>query len=99
MAFTFNGVGTTYYGRRDKAEDGSYIATKWFVVAYLPIVPLSSYRMRPVSGGAYLVVYASQRFQAVPVPLNWKQVRNVYLTMVGCVVAAAAIVATMVAFS
>lgn len=92
MAFNINGVGTTFYGRSDKQADGSYIATEWVVLVYLPIIPIRSFRMRPVSGGTYLVVYASQKYVAESVPLHWKQIRNMYLTMIGGVVAAASIV-------
>lgn len=99
MAFTFNGIGTKYYGKREEAEDGSFIATEWIVLAYIPIIPIRSFRMRPVSGGTYPVVYASQNFQVVPVPLNWRQVRNVYLTVIGCIAAVSAVGAAMSAFS
>jgi hypothetical protein len=30
MAYTFNGIGTTYYGSADRRADGSYVATEWF---------------------------------------------------------------------
>jgi len=44
--FSLNGVGTTLYGKtKINKEDGSYTATKWFVLLYLPIIPLGSYRV------------------------------------------------------
>jgi len=87
MAFTFNGIGTKYYGSTDKGPDGSYVATEWFVVVYVPLVPLRSLRMLPVSGGTNLLVYASQRFHVQQVPLHWRQVRNTYLTVLGGIAA------------
>ncbi|RZQ60492.1 hypothetical protein [Amycolatopsis suaedae] len=36
------GIGTTTMGMRDFANDGSYIATRWFLL-FIPIVPLASY--------------------------------------------------------
>jgi len=32
MAFSFNGVGTMFYGQRDFRLDGTYVTTEWFVV-------------------------------------------------------------------
>ncbi len=46
MAFTLNGIGTRWYGRRDFRTDGTYVTTEWFVVLYVPIVPLRSLRMK-----------------------------------------------------
>jgi hypothetical protein len=94
--FTFNGTGTTYHGRSDKASDGSYVATEWFMVVYIPIFPIRSFRMRPVSGGTFAVVYSSQKYQMEPAPVHWKQVRNTYLTMVGGLALAAVIVVSLV---
>lgn len=57
MAFTFRGIGTMDYGQRDFSADGSYVTTLWFVLLYLPVVPLSSKRIRPTGK----VVYYSTR--------------------------------------
>ena len=42
---SFNGFGTMFYGCSDVWSDGSYVATEWFAVVYLPVVPLRSVRM------------------------------------------------------
>ena len=39
MPFTLNGIGTTYYGAREWAEDGSCVTTLFFVVFAVPIIP------------------------------------------------------------
>jgi hypothetical protein len=79
MPYTFNGVGTTYYGQRDAAADGSYVTTLWVTALWVPLLPLCSYRVLPVGTGTNVVVYRSQNYQTVRVPLCWPQVRNVYL--------------------
>lgn len=79
MPFTFNGFGTTYYGHRYPSEDGSYITTVWVTALWIPLVPLGSYRVRPVGKGTNIVVHSSQSYQTMRVPLCWPQVRNVYL--------------------
>jgi len=43
-----NGMGTTTYGKRDFLSDGSFVTTKWVVFLWIPILPLSSMRVKPV---------------------------------------------------
>jgi hypothetical protein len=69
MPFTFNGCGTSYYGKRYPAEDGSYVTTSWVTGFWVPLLPLGSYRVRPAGKGTNAVVYHSQSYQTVRVPL------------------------------
>jgi hypothetical protein len=69
MPYTLNGCGTRYYGKRDKADDGSYVTSEWITFLYFPLVPIRSFRVWPIS---------SQRYQTLRVPLCWSQVWNVY---------------------
>jgi hypothetical protein len=48
MPQSVNGIGTTYYGKRDFEENGSYITTEWVIFLYLPIVPVASFRVVPL---------------------------------------------------
>ena len=52
--YTFNGIGTTLYGRRafDKSTQ-TYIATLFFVVLFFPVFPIAAYRVRNVGGNQY----------------------------------------------
>jgi hypothetical protein len=79
MPYTLNGCGTRYCGNRDIAEDGSYVTTLWITVFWMPIIPLRSYRVKPVGEGTHWVIHNSQNYLAMRVPLCWKQVRNTYL--------------------
>ena len=45
MAFTYNGIGKMLYGQRDFLADGSFITTEWFVVLFVPVIPLRSLRV------------------------------------------------------
>ena len=47
MPSNVNGFGTKYYGQRDFRADGSYLTTKFFCLAFLPIIPLHSVRVIP----------------------------------------------------
>lgn len=52
--FTFNGIGTMLYGRQDfDPSDGTYFATLWFTVLFLPIVPLRQYLVADSGDGGY----------------------------------------------
>lgn len=62
MPYTLNGFGTRLYGARDFLPDNSYVTTKWIVLAYMPIVPLSSMRVRPSEGSIYLGFYNRSRY-------------------------------------
>lgn len=44
--FTVNGIGTKIYGKKDRSQDGSYTTTKWFVVFFFPLIPISSHRVK-----------------------------------------------------
>jgi len=52
--YTFNGIGTTLYGRRafDKSTQ-TYIATLFFVVLFFPVFPIAAYRVRNAGGNQY----------------------------------------------
>jgi hypothetical protein len=76
---TINGIGSTFVGCSDARRDGSYITTKW-IIFLIPIVPLSSYRVRPVSSTNIPMVYSSTEFETQSVSLHWPQVLKVYAT-------------------
>jgi len=52
------GIGTIFYGKRNYDPlNKSFIATKWFVIFLLPIIPLKSYRM--------IEIHKSEKFYGV----------------------------------
>jgi hypothetical protein len=52
--YTLNGVGTNLYGKRDHDPyTQSYVATLYFVVLFIPIFPISCYRVIPHQGGGW----------------------------------------------
>ena len=49
--FTYNGVGTSLYGRSDlDVNDGSYVATLYLVFFFVPVFPVASYVVRDGQG-------------------------------------------------
>lgn len=49
---TVNGMGFKLYGKRDHdAQTQSYVATRYFVLFFLPVFPVTSYRVRPEGRG------------------------------------------------
>ena len=67
MAEALNGIGTMYYGHGDRLPDGTYTATKWAVLFWIPLFPLGSYRLLKMDSGlvafppGFRTTYASQR--------------------------------------
>lgn len=78
MPYTLNGFGTAYYGKRDVAEDNSYVTTLWVAALWIPLFPLASYRVRESGKSTNWLVHRSQSYLAQRVPMCWEQVRNVY---------------------
>ena len=83
MAFTFNGIGTKFYGQRDFRTDGSYITTEWLVCLYVPLIPFRSFRVRyrgPVEPRWYLGLGYSDSYAVYEehFPPHWKQVLYTY---------------------
>jgi hypothetical protein len=53
--FTFNGIGTILYGRKDPcATCGSVVKTLWLCVLFVPLVPLGKYRVIQLGGRRFL---------------------------------------------
>jgi hypothetical protein len=87
MPYTFNRIGTKYYGKRDLGEDGSFVTTEWFVIIDIPIIPLGSFRVLPTGRAMNLFFIKSRDYQVQRVPLNWRQVINVYLVAIALLMA------------
>lgn len=64
--FMFFGCGTTLYGRAKTSDGGGRIATKWFCLFNVPIVPIRSYLITEEKDGLNLLVWQSTQFSLVP---------------------------------
>lgn len=47
----YNGIGVGFYGRRDQWSDGSYAITHCFSIFWIPVWPLTAWRVLDESGG------------------------------------------------
>ncbi len=45
MPSTWNGIGTSFIGAKDRYPDDSFVTTEWFVFLTLPVIPLRSLRV------------------------------------------------------
>lgn len=50
---TLNGCGTMLFGSRDPWQDGSYVATRFVTAAFIPLLPIDAWRVRPGEGSTY----------------------------------------------
>ncbi len=46
--FRFNGIGLGFAGVSTPDREGNCTATKWFTVFYLPVIPLSRHKIKPI---------------------------------------------------
>jgi hypothetical protein len=81
MAFAFNGIGTTFYGKDDYRPDGSFVTTEWAVIFYVPLIPLRSHRViRNPKGDLNVAVYHRTGYQILEkLPLQWKQITAIWV--------------------
>jgi hypothetical protein len=84
-ASSFKGIGTTYYGKCDFHEDGSYVTTKWFIFLGVPLFPICSHRVIPAEHGDVFVplIYHSEGYAHLDTTRpHLRQVLRIYLFMV-----------------
>jgi len=81
--YSVYGIGTILYGYAEiNKNDHSYIATKWFTISYLPIIPLGSYRVwygLTESTFSFFSFGSKTYLRLIKLKLNWKQVIKAYL--------------------
>ena len=78
-SYYYNGFGTNLYGH-NTLPDGSYIATKWITILFLPIWPLGSYRVKKIGARSVTFDLMSRgKHQSQPVFLNVRQVVTTYI--------------------
>ena len=96
---SFMGIGTSLYGVADRKTDPTYgqtyVTTKWFCIANMPVIPLRSLRIGGVkSSTLFLVVYMSSStkyYVLEQVPLNWPQIAKSFLLYWGILAAVVAL--------
>jgi hypothetical protein len=79
MPTSLEGNGFNLLGCRDLQPDGSYVTTKFFCILYIPLVPVSSWRVLPVHGRVSLPFLRRKFVRVAKQPLHWRQVFSVYL--------------------
>ena len=87
MAFVIHGIGTMVYGERDYWPDGSYVTTEWFVIAWLPIIPLYSKRISYTKNSDYAKYDVIEGFYVYEtMGVDRKQALYIYLWLASIVV-------------
>lgn len=79
-----NGSGEGLYGKKDVRQDGSYTATKWFMILLIPIIPLGTYRVLKGKTSHNLVsapgigIQQSTEIRMERLKMDWHQVITTY---------------------
>jgi hypothetical protein len=77
----YNGIGAGFYGRRDPWSDGSYATTHCFSVLWVPVLPLSAWRVRDEHGG--YCILAREQLSSFARLARWGLVATVVLLIAG----------------
>lgn len=87
--YSFMGIGTTLYGKRQVHPDGSYVSTKWFIIFFMPTFPICSYRVwrgETNFTGVPLVIWGHKTYyQLIKVGLDKRQVFLTYMVPIASV--------------
>src|SRR5208283_510151 len=88
MPATYNGMGTNFWGCTAPLSDGSYVTTEW-VTLMIPMIPIKSFRVRPVGKLNDEYLKKSQKFEIIEkLPaLCRKQILHVYKGVAGFLIA------------
>jgi hypothetical protein len=81
MPRSINGIGTAWYGSALPAPDGSVVVTEWFIIVFVPLIPLGSKRVLYVSDESKWYTGDRYRYKVQPVPLYIPHLLKVYGTM------------------
>lgn len=73
-----NGFGTSYVGECEHAPDGSYVTTERVIGLGVPLLPLRSFRVLPISAAGMIGVAFEERYAVQPIPLAARQVARTY---------------------
>jgi hypothetical protein len=69
-ANSVNGFGTQLYFKGGQQADGSFVTTKFLVLAYLPLIPLASFRVSDLRSAAGARTSSQTATVAQPVRLD-----------------------------
>ena len=82
--WTIIGIGTKLCGEKKIASDGSYQATKWFVIFFMPIIPLKTFRVLEIPKYNLLGEDdQSKEYKMLPIKLDIIQIIKTFLSYWG----------------
>jgi hypothetical protein len=78
---TINGIGATFYGKRDyDSGSNSYVTTHFFTFFFLPVIPLAAYRVVSAGGNSYRI------FGKVPLSKEATWYRWIVLALIAIII-------------
>lgn len=81
--WTYNGIGVGFSGKRDRWDDGSYATTHCFKILYIPIIPLSAYRVIDGEEDNQYYILAREPLSAFARIARWAVLGLVLASIVG----------------
>jgi len=90
LAKTYNGIGTSLYGKRNFGSDGSFTTTVWIVFLWIPLIPLKSVRVKNCGPATPILLGESRSYLVLSESHpDVRQVLNIYLFMLSFFIGAA----------
>ena len=84
MRFAVHGIGFMTYGQRDYWPDGSFVTTEWFVLGWMPLIPVGSKRVSFTRNSDCATYDANGRFFVYEeLPVDRRQAAYTYLWLIG----------------
>lgn len=82
MPSTWNGIGTSFIGAKDRYPDGTFVTTEWFVVLMFPVIPIRSLRVLFLANSVGWRRSSSKYLVIEKAPLDIKYILLTYFTAI-----------------
>lgn len=99
---SFRGTGLRFYGRKFQNEADKraniQVRTKWFAFAYIPLIPLASYRFQCSGDPDKWFQWNPRRHPLGRIPLDWNQALMTWTKAAACIAGTIAFTALCIWF-
>ena len=90
MAYSMWGFGTGFRSNTPLLPDGTFITTKWITFFYIPVIPLSSYRVKYLGSSSefhFTGFSSTSKYQIIQkIPWDTRKVVKFWLYILAAVV-------------
>jgi|WetSurMetagenome_2_1015567.scaffolds.fasta_scaffold17999_3 hypothetical protein len=70
---TINGIGTKLLRESEIDNEGPYIATNWFVIGLIPLIPIATYKVYEENSDGY-ILSTTTKYKVARTAMNFKRI-------------------------